>query len=82
MYDEQDPIDSFLAFVVYFVESYTDFNNLSKMNEESYNKYVEKLTLMIVFETSPRKTLDISMASIREMVRDILEARLASTDEE
>lgn len=77
MYEEEnDQVDSFITFVVYFVESYTDFHNVRKMTPEKFEKYVTKLTLLIIFETSPRKNYDISMASIKEFVRDILEKRL------
>lgn len=75
MYGEHDQIDEFIGFIVAFVEGYTNFKNYEKMSEESKDKYINKLTLLITFETSPRKNFNISMATIRLWVRDILEAR-------
>lgn len=79
---EHDQIDEFIAFVIAFVEGYTDFKNYEKMSEESRTKFIEKLTLLITFETSPRKNFDISMATIRLWVRDILESRRVKADDE
>lgn len=78
--EDFDPIDSFLAFVVYFVESYTDFHSVKKMNPETYEKFITKIVLLITFETSPRKNYDILMATIREWVTDILERRLSADE--
>jgi hypothetical protein len=75
MYGENDQIDEFIGFVVAFVEGYTNFKAYESMSEEKRTKFIEKLVLLITFETSPRKNFGISMATIREWVRDILEAR-------
>lgn len=72
VYGENDQIDEFIWSVIDFVESYTDFKNYDNMPPESKEKYVNKLTLLICFETSPRKNFDIGMESIRCMVRDVL----------
>ncbi|MBT2700655.1 hypothetical protein J7E79_25290 [Bacillus sp. ISL-40] len=83
MCDELDPIELFFHQVIEFVESYTVFRNYKKMDEEKKTKYIEKLTLLIVFEASPRKNFDISMETIRLVVRDILEKKAAEvTDDE
>ncbi|MBT2722353.1 hypothetical protein [Bacillus sp. ISL-46] len=83
MCDELDPIELFFHQVIEFVESYTVFRNYKKMDEEKKTKYIEKLTLLILFEASPRKNFDISMETIRLVVRDILEKKAAEvTDDE
>ncbi|MBV7509772.1 hypothetical protein KW850_32355 [Bacillus sp. sid0103] len=74
---ELDPIDVFFHQVIEFVESYTVFRNYKNMDEEKKTKYIEKLTLLIVFETSPRKNFDIGMDTIRLVVRDILDKKAA-----
>jgi hypothetical protein len=81
MYEDYDPLDEFISSIVSFVETYTNFTTYEKMSEETRTKFIEKLTLMIVFETSPRKNYNISMQTIRLWVRDILEARRLSDDE-
>jgi len=73
MYGDYDEIDQFIGNVIYFVEHYTDFKVYQKMSDESKKKYVNKLTLLIVFEYSPRKNYDISMETIRQWIRNILE---------
>jgi hypothetical protein len=73
--DEIDQVELFFHQVIQFVESYTVFRNYKKMDEETKKRYVEKLTLMIVFDTSPRKNYDISMDTIRLVVRDILDKK-------
>jgi len=75
--NELDEVENFFHDIVEFVESYTVFRNYKKMNEEKKKKYVEKLTLLIVFETSPRKNFDISMETIRLVVHDILDRKAA-----
>ncbi|WP_223592758.1 hypothetical protein [Neobacillus bataviensis] len=82
MYDELDPIDLFFHSVIEFVESYTVFSNFKKMDEATKAKYVEKLTIMIVFATSPRKNYDISMDTIRLAVRDILDKKASELQDE
>ncbi|MBV7509781.1 hypothetical protein KW850_32400 [Bacillus sp. sid0103] len=77
MYEELDPEEIFFHEVIEFVESYTVFKNYKRMDDEKKTKYIEKLTLMIVFSASPRKNFDISMATIREVVRDILDKKAA-----
>jgi hypothetical protein len=72
VYEEHDQINEFIWSVINFVEEYTDFKNYDKLSPESKEKYVNKLTLLICFETSPRKNYDIGMESIRHIVRDIL----------
>jgi len=82
MYGEHDQIDEFIGFVIAFVEGYTNFKTYENMSEEKRTKYIEKLVLLITFETSPRKNYDISMATVRLWVRDILEARRVKVDED
>lgn len=74
---ELDPVENFFHYVIEFVESYTVFKNYKKMPDEKKAKYVEKLTLMVIFDTSPRKNYDISKETIRLVVRDILDKKLA-----
>jgi hypothetical protein len=52
------------------------------MDEETKQRYVELLTLKIVFATSPRKNYDISMDTIRLVVRDILDKKAAEVSDE
>jgi hypothetical protein len=80
--DEIDPVDIFFHQVIQFVESYTNFKSYKAMDEEKKAKYVTKLTLMIVFETSPRKNFDIGMDTIRLVVRDILDKKAAEVPDE
>jgi hypothetical protein len=80
--DELDPVDLFFHSVLDFVESYTVLKNYRKMDEETKKRYVEKLTLMIVFDTSPRKNYDISMDTIRLVVRDILDKKAAEVSDD
>jgi hypothetical protein len=83
MYDEElDPVDIFFHSIVEFVESYTVFSNYRKMDEETKQRYVELLTLKIIFTTSPRKNYDISKETIRLVVRDILDKKLAEVSDE
>ena len=78
MYDDElDPIDLFFHYVVDFVESYTNFCSYQAMTDEKKAKYVELLTLKIIYATSPRKNYDISKETIRLVVRDILDRHLA-----
>jgi hypothetical protein len=77
VYEELDPVDFFFHSVVEFVESYTVFKNYKAMDEETKKRYVELLTLKIIFATSPRKNLDISKDTIRLVVRDILDKKAA-----
>ncbi len=74
---ELDQIENFFHNVIEFVESYTVFKNYNKMTEDKKTKYVEKLTLMVIFETSPRKNYDISKETIRLVIRDILDKKAA-----
>jgi hypothetical protein len=81
--EELDPIENFFGELIAFVEWYTNFKSYKKMDEEKKKKYVEKLTLLIVFETSPRKHFDIGMDTIRLVVRDILDKKVEGmTDDE
>jgi hypothetical protein len=80
--DEIDPVDIFFHQVIQFVESYTNFKSYKAMDEEKKAKYVTKLMLMIVFETSPRKNFDIGMDTIRLVVRDILDKKAAEVPED
>lgn len=73
MYEEYNEIDQFIGNVIYFVEHYTNFKTYQKMSPETKQKYINKLTLMIVFEYSPRKNYDISMETLRHWIRSILE---------
>nr|WP_263327855.1 hypothetical protein [Neobacillus sp. Marseille-Q6967] len=82
MCDELDPVELFFHQVIEFVEGYTVFKNYKKMDEETKRRYVEKLTLMIVFETSPRKNFDIGMETIRLVIRDILDQRTAEVSDD
>jgi hypothetical protein len=82
VYEELDPVDIFFHSVVEFVESYTVFKNYKKMDEETKKRYVELLTLKIIFATSPRKHLDISKDTIRMVVRDILDKKAAEVPDE
>jgi hypothetical protein len=80
--DELDPVDLFFHSVIDFVESYTVLKNYRKMDEETKQRYVELLTLKIVFATSPRKNYDISMDTIRLVVRDILDKKAAEVSDD
>jgi hypothetical protein len=82
VYEELDPVEVFFHDVIEFVESYTVFKNYKRMNEETKTKYIERLTLTIVFATSPRKNFDISMETIRKVVRDILDRKAAEVPDE
>jgi hypothetical protein len=82
VYEELDPVEIFFHDVIYFVESYTVFKNYKKMDEETKTRYVELLTLKIIFATSPRKNFDISKDTIRRVVRDILDKKLAEVPDE
>jgi hypothetical protein len=82
VYEESDPVDIFFHSVVEFVESYTVFKNYKKMDEETKTRYVELLTLKIIFATSPRKNLDISKDTIRLVVRDILAKKAAEVSDD
>jgi hypothetical protein len=75
VYEELDPVETFFHSVIDFVESYTVFKNYRKMDEETKARYVELLTLKIIFATSPRKNFDISKDTIRLVVRDILDRK-------
>jgi hypothetical protein len=80
--DEVDPVDIFFHQVIEFVEGYTVFKNYKKMDEETKRRYVELLTLKIVFATSPRKNFDISMETIRLVVRNILDKKAAEVSDD
>jgi hypothetical protein len=80
--EELDPVDIFFHSVVEFVESYTVFKNYMKMDEETRERYVELLTLKIIFATSPRKNYDISKETIRLVVRDILDRKTAEVSDD
>jgi hypothetical protein len=82
VYEELDLVDIFFHSVVEFVESYTVFKNYKKMDEETKTRYVELLTLKIIFATSPRKNLDISKDTIRLVVRDILDKKAAEVSDD
>lgn len=80
--DEIDPVDIFFHQVVEFVESYTVFRNYKKMDEDTKRRYVELLTLKIIFATSPRSNFDIGMDTIRLVVRDILDKKAAEVSDD
>jgi hypothetical protein len=82
VYEEYDPVDEFFAWVIDFVEGYTNFKTYKKMDEEKKAKLVNKLTLIICFETSPRKNFDISMDTVRKVVRSILDKKSEESDDE
>lgn len=76
--DELDPVGDFLAYVIDFVESYTYFDRYKAMDPDKKEKYITKLVLLICFEKSPRLHFDIGMDSLRLMVRDILDKKVAT----
>ncbi|WHY93752.1 hypothetical protein QNK12_09945 [Neobacillus cucumis] len=81
-FEEIDPVEEFFNSVIEFVESYTVWRNYKAMSEEKKAKYIEKLTLMIVFATSPRKQFNIGMDTIRLVVKDILDKKVAEMPDE
>jgi hypothetical protein len=79
---EIDPVEIFFHNVIEFVEEYTFFKNYLAMEEEKRKKYVEKLVLLITFETSPRKNFNISRDTLRQVVREILDEKAAELKNE
>lgn len=73
MYEKFNSNDEFLGNMVAFIDACTYWKTYANLSEESQEKYVEKLTLMVCTNFAPRRNYDISKETIRTWVRCILE---------
>jgi hypothetical protein len=76
VYDEEEwefILHRFYNSVLDFVGQHANFETYEKMDDEKKRKLREKLTIMVCYEYSPRKTFDISKDTVRSMVEHAFE---------